>query len=187
MKAKNRICTVNDCSRRLYSKTYCESHYYQAKRGIVPGFINTPTMHNMSQTRFYRIYVNMDTRCNNSKHGTYKRYGARGIRCRWNNFSEFKEDMYKSYLKHSSIHGEKNTTLDRIDGSKSYSRDNCRWATYAKQARNTKTNRYLTYKGKTMCIADWAEYVGLKKTTLFMRLYSYNWSIEDALTKGVNQ
>lgn len=54
----------------------------------------------------------------------------------WNDFNIFKEDMYKSYLKHYEKYGSVNTTLDRIDNKKGYSKENCRWATRLTQSRN---------------------------------------------------
>jgi hypothetical protein len=44
--------------------------------------------------------------------------------------------MYKSYLKHADIHGEDNTTIDRIDNDLGYEYNNCRWATYSVQSYN---------------------------------------------------
>jgi hypothetical protein len=44
--------------------------------------------------------------------------------------------MYKSYQDHVCKYGEVNTTIDRIDGKKGYSKGNCRWATCQQQAIN---------------------------------------------------
>lgn len=45
-------------------------------------------------------------------------------------------------------------TLDRIDGTKNYEPKNCRWATYAQQANNMKSNVWVTIDGEEMTIAQ---------------------------------
>lgn len=90
----------------------------------------------MKGSRFYSIYHGARKRCNNQKNKDYERYGGRGIKCLWENFSHFKEDMYESYLAHESKHGTRETTLDRIDNNGNYEKANCRWATWEVQGRN---------------------------------------------------
>lgn len=80
----------------------------------------------------YRTYASMKNRCYNTNSHNYSWYGGKGIKIcdRWlNSFLDFVSDV-----------GErpKGTTLDRIDGDKDYSPDNCRWATYKEQAQNRK-------------------------------------------------
>ena len=92
--------------------------------------------HGMFGTRFYRTYYGIKSRCENENWGKgYKWYGGKGIKIRWNNFEEFRNDMYKSYLEHVKEFGEKETTIDRIDSSKDYYKENCCWATYKEQAK----------------------------------------------------
>lgn len=96
----------------------------------------------LSRTRFYNIYKGMWQRCNDKNFEAYKKYGARGIECKWMIFIDFKRDMYVSYLQHCVDYGEKQTSIDRINNDKGYYKSNCRWATQKEQANNRR------YKGR---------------------------------------
>lgn len=93
---------------------------------------------NREDKRFYKIWADIKTRCNNPKSKAYKNYGMRGIKiCNsWNKYDNFKQDMWESYLEHVQQFGEKQTTIDRIDVDKNYEPDNCRWANYKEQRIN---------------------------------------------------
>lgn len=57
---------------------------------------------------------------------------------RWSNFKNFYKDMYESYSQHKELNGERQTTLDRVNPFKGYSKKNCRWATFSQQSETTK-------------------------------------------------
>lgn len=78
----------------------------------------------------------LKTRCTNEKHPKYKYYGGKGIKIEWKDYQGFKADMYETYLTHISEHSRADTTLDKIDNSKNYSKENCRWATMKEQNDN---------------------------------------------------
>lgn len=123
----------------------------------------------------------MLSRCRNPKIRSYKDYGSRGIKVceEWLEF----ENSYKWAL--SSGYKE-NLTIDRIDVDKDYSPENCRWATTKQQARNRRTSVFITYKGETKVLKDWAIEYGINSCTLTGRL-ERGWSIEDALNKPVKK
>lgn len=127
-------------------------------------------------TAEYSTWNGMITRCSNPKAISYKYYGARGIKVckRWRRFENFFADMG---LRPSPEH-----SLERKKNNKGYSSDNCIWATEAEQHRNFRANRILTFNGKSMCLADWAEHLGIPSHRLSDRLNKLGWSLEQALT-----
>lgn len=82
--------------------------------------------------------------------------------------------MYPTY--------KKGLTIDRIDNHGDYCPENCKWSTMKEQSNNRRTNHKITFKGLTLGITEWADKLGIKRTTLMMRLNSYGWSTERALT-----
>lgn len=122
-------------------------------------------LHAMRQTPEYVAWNNMIQRCHNANNPQYVDYGARGITVcdRWrNSFVSFFEDM-----------GPRPTpdhTLDRRDGSKGYSKNNCRWATWVEQGRNRFNNRLVEHEGKQVTVSELSEITGIPVGRLFSRL-----------------
>lgn len=100
------------------------------------------TIHGDHNTPFYNSWRGMRERCSRSSSDNYSYYGGRGIKydVNWDNYLNFKKDMYRSYLYHVKKHGQKQTTLDRIDVNGNYCKENCRWATKSEQTKNQRKN-----------------------------------------------
>lgn len=128
-------------------------------------------------SRLYRCWSNMKNRCYNPHCEYFPHYGGKNIRvCKdWHNYQKFLDWAVQSGYKSS-------LTLDRIDNSKGYSPENCRWVTMLVQQRNRTNNLYLEYKGEKKTIAEWSEFTGIKRSTLAQRYYTYGWSIEKTLS-----
>lgn len=122
----------------------------------------------------HAIWRGMLARCSNPKSKDFPRYGGRGITVcdRWLQFANFVADM-----------GERpdGMTLERRDGAKGYSPDNCTWATPKQQARNRRNNVAVSHNGVTATVAEWAERTGLERKTLEYRIRA-GWPAERALT-----
>ena len=89
---------------------------------------------------FYSSWANMKTRTTNDNYEKCDNYKNRGINSNeFEFFIDFYDTMYESYLKHLEKYGIHNTTLERIDVNKSYTKDNCTWTTWYKQAGNKTT------------------------------------------------
>lgn len=124
----------------------------------------TSTTHGKSKTKIYYIWAQMIRRCNSPKSKDFHRYGGRGIKVceRWlNSFEDFESDMgYR----------EPGLTLERIDTNGDYEPNNCKWASYKDQARNTRRNRLHTIDGVTHCLAEWCEILNESWSTVKKRL-----------------
>lgn len=137
--------------------------------------------HGMCRTRTYGIWSGMLTRCTNKLDEAYSRYGGIGITVcnRWaESFENFFADM-----------GEcpSGLSIERIDNDLGYSPENCEWATYSQQAKNTRRTRLITSNGKTLCISDWAKEVGISEATIRCRIDRFNWSPTDAVSTPANE
>lgn len=136
--------------------------------------------HGLTGSKIYYRWTGLRSRCNNPNNPRYKDYGKRGIKVcvRWDSFENFLKDMGPPP---SSKH-----SLDRINNNKGYSPKNCRWALPKEQYANTRRNHFITFKGKTFHIAEWARRVRMKKSALRHRINA-GWTVEKALSIPTNR
>lgn len=58
-------------------------------------------------------------------------------------------------------------TLERVDNSKGYSKENCRWATPHEQNRNMRSNIFVMYDDIKYCLTDLAILLGISRKKLY--------------------
>ena len=92
---------------------------------------NKRARNNKEYNIFRRVYYSLRRRCNNPKDIKYPRYWWRGIKCLWETFWDFRNDMWDSFLVHIEEYwtGRKQCQIDRIDNDWNYCKENCRWVT----------------------------------------------------------
>lgn len=164
-------CNSKDCP-------FTVKHSYDCSRSYHGGVAT----HGMSSTRFYRLYRKMLERCYYEKDTKYDKDGIE-VCDRWKeSFENFRDDMYDSYQKHVEEFGEKNTTLDRIDYTMDYYKENCRWATIKEQANNKSNNVIIEFKGESHTISEWADKLGWSYYVIANR-YKRGWSVDRMLTQ----
>ena len=140
------------------------------------------TTHGLKKTRLYVIWRDIKLRCFNPNANNFKDYGAKGVTMcdEWkNNFKNFYDWAMSNGYNKDAKRGE--CTIDRIDNSKGYCPQNCRWIDNLAQQNNRINNRFLTYNGKKQTVAEWGRELNMPRHALCARLYS-GWSIEKTLT-----
>lgn len=130
----------------------------------------------------------MRQRVHYKKHINRKRYDELhvSIEPKWERFEGFFEDMWESYESHVRTHGEKFTTLDRIDNLKGYSKENCHWTGTKEQARNRRSNVVFTLSGKKYVLSELVEKTPIPYSTVHARL-SRGWNVAQTLLTPVGE
>lgn len=142
------------------------------------GLIHRNTTHGQNRSPEYTAWQRLLGRCFCETNSDYDRYGGRGITVctRWRySFEAFYADMGPKPSGHR-------ISIERLDNDGHYEPGNCVWATQAQQTRNTCRTHRITFRERTMCLADWAAECRLSEKTIRWRLKN-GWPVELALTK----
>ncbi len=168
-KSKADISRAARLSRRLFCTKIC-ADLAKVKHGRRP--VNWK--HGMGNAPIYQLWFGMRSRCETKSNSGYYAYGARGIKVcdRWQKFENFYADMGPR---------PEGMSLDRINNDGDYCPENCRWATRKEQAQNRRNNVFLTLKGETKCMSDWAKQYSISPALLWLRLKK-GMSLEKALS-----
>lgn len=110
-------------------------------------------------------YSNMRRRCYDERNRQYKYYGEKGITIcdEWLN----NRDSFYIWSLENGFGPSK--TIDRIDSTKGYSPDNCRWVEPIVQNNNKSDNVWVEYNGERHTIAQWARILDMDVKTLYAR------------------
>lgn len=141
-------------------------------------------IHNSSNTRLFRIWGNMKSRCYNPNRDAYKNYGGRGIKIcdEW-----LGENGFVNFSKWALCNGySDNLSIDRIDNNGNYTPQNCKWSTRKEQACNRRTNLRFLYNGRMYSLTELCEISNIPIDTLRARLKQYQYSVEDAISLPLN-
>jgi DNA-directed RNA polymerase subunit RPC12/RpoP len=140
--------------------------------------------HNMRNHKLNTVINNMIQRCENKKSDNYQYYGAIGIKVcdewRNNRASFFKWALENGY--------EDGLTIDRKEGNKDYSPDNCRWVTQSIQVQNTrniKSNNTSGYRGVSFnkTKEKWQASIGLNNKQIYLGTFN---TAEEAAEAYIN-
>lgn len=86
---------------------------------------------------FYNRWCAMRTRTNNPNYEHANCYSERGINSdNFENFIDFYDAMYPSFIEKANEIGKNNTSLDRINLDENYTKENCRWIHKNEQQEN---------------------------------------------------
>lgn len=136
--------------------------------------------HGLTNHPLYKVLEGIISRCYKTNVKQYVDYGARGITV----YDEWRT-CFKVFYDWSIDNGWKaGLEIDRIDNSLGYFPFNCRFVTGKINCRNRRTNRIITYKGKSQTLIEWSEETGITYHVLHSRL-KCNWPIE-TLFNAVN-
>lgn len=122
-------------------------------------------------TRLYNVWTSMRKRCDNPKDKRYSDYGGRGIKvCKeWEDYETFRNWAYLNGYDNNLEATE--CSIDRIDNSKGYSPDNCRWVGVDIQSNNKRNNIVIEYEGKKQTAAEWGRELGLDASIIRLRYH----------------
>lgn len=148
----------------------CSKHVPRKRKTLVDG-------KNRKEMREYRIWKAIRTRVSNTNLVCAERYSLKDVKLcdRWDSFELFYEDMGPCPEGYS---------IDRIDPDGDYCPENCRWANATTQSQNRGDfNLVYTYNGETHVLKEWARILGIKYTTLYLRITRSGLSFENAIKK----
>lgn len=126
--------------------------------------------HGESKTRLYKIWVGIKTRLFNPNATHYEYYGGKNLNMyeEWippnSGFVKFKEWAIDNGYDDTK-------TIDRIDNSKGYYPDNCRWITQKDQLYNTTRSVFIKYDKYNYPASIWSKITGIEPGVICRRYY----------------
>jgi len=131
--------------------------------------------HGKSNTRLYRIYSDMVSRCFRSSCAAYKDYGGRGITVcdEWYTPGIKGNPGFVNFYNWAMENGYDDTlSIDRKDNDGPYAPWNCRWTTNEIQGNNRRTTKFLLIGNEKLSYTNIERKYGLKRNTISQRFRS---------------
>ena len=136
----------------------------------------------MRNSLSYNSWRGAKERCSNPNHKNYDTYGAKGI-----TFCKKWTESFMAFIIDMGERPSKEFTLDRIDNSQGYFKENCRWVHYIDQHNNMgyrKDAVFLTLYNITLTLQEWSRVLEVNSTTLYYRK-KQQWTDEEVLTTPI--
>ena len=127
----------------------------------------------------YHVWASINTRCYNQKQAAYKWYGEKGITV----CDEWRHRSLHFLMWADESGYRKGLQIDRIDNTKGYSPENCRWVTGSVNSQNTNLlmcNNNSGYRGVTLTSIGWG--VRIQDNGKRFWLGCYKTKLEAAMT-----
>lgn len=165
-----------DCGKTKLVRGLALKHSYTRSCGCIRAkqLAERNRTHGQTDSRTYRIWCGVVTRCTNPARREFKWYGGAGIRVckRWEKFENFLADMGEA---------PPGLSIDRRKGHLGYTPKNCYWATRKQQADNRLNTVRLTHNGETLLLTEWAARLDIPYGTLKSRI-RLGWAVDRILT-----
>jgi len=180
----NHLLVLKESERKWYSRYFlCKCDCWKEKNILlcnIVNWMNTSCWCYFKKTKevdirlvkLKRTWYWIVQRTSNPNSTWYKYWGGRWIKCEWNSFEEFYNDMKDSW--------EEWLSLDRKNNDWNYCKDNCRWATRKEQQWNTRKNILVNW----VCIKQYCIQNNLNYWAINMRIHLW-WSIKKAINTPV--
>lgn len=164
--------------------THCFAYTHALIRGSVKSCGCSKVQHGGCtgvEERLYGVWRGMRQRCYDKNRQNYKNYGGRGITVcdEWrDDYGAFRSWAYQNG--YDETMGRSCCLIDRIDNSKGYSPDNCRFVTPKDSIKNRRNTVTATLNGETHTIKEWCDILNKDYNLVRGRMYR-GWNFENAI------
>ena len=125
----------------------------------------------------YVSWSAMLNRCHSPGATQYRHYGGRGIEV-----CEEWRTSFEAFVADMGPRPSTNHSIDRIDPNGNYEPGNCRWVTKRAQSLNRRNTIRVSWRGRTLTLAEWEAETGIGAEALRQRI-AKGWDTERTFTQ----